>query len=202
MDTQLPWNIFTLNIILYRYQKFTLLLYSYIFLLLLMLLARLCNQPAAAHVYVETNGKIGALVCVYTETNGAYGGIGETLLHSRLWLLLINMDCDRIGEQHSFLGYCIVSFYKEKFILVINSYNKNFREKIFHGLALSTKYFFNSELFPNYGITVFYCTWLALFHQPMNSVKLNGFANATPYLYSLLLGDFKRLIWLKKLSAN
>ena len=43
-----------------------------------MLLARLYNQPAAAHVYMETNGKIGALEHVYTETNGAYGGIGET----------------------------------------------------------------------------------------------------------------------------
>ena len=54
--------------------------------LLLTLLARLYDQPAAAHVYaetkVETNDKIGALARVYT---GAYGGIGETLLHSRLY---------------------------------------------------------------------------------------------------------------------
>ena len=34
---------------------------------------------------METNGRIGALAHVYTETNG---GIGETLLHSRLSLLL------------------------------------------------------------------------------------------------------------------
>ena len=44
-------------------------------------------------MYAETNG---ALARVYTETNG---GIGETLLHSRLSLLSIDMDCDRIGEQ-------------------------------------------------------------------------------------------------------
>ena len=45
---------------------------------------------------VETNGRIGTLAHVYTETNG---GIGETLLHLRLSLLSIDMDCDSIGEQ-------------------------------------------------------------------------------------------------------
>ena len=65
-------------------------------------------------------------MCVYAETNGR---IGETLLLLGLSLLLIGMDCDRIGKQFP----CIVSFYKEKFILVINSYNKNFQEKNFHG---------------------------------------------------------------------
>ena len=71
---------------------------------------------------------------VYTETNG---GIGETLLHSRLSLLSIDIDCDRIGEQFPSVLYSV-----EKFVLLINSYNKNFREETFCGLALSTKYFF------------------------------------------------------------
>ena len=70
-------------------------------------------------MHTEINSEIGVLARVYTETNG---GIGETLSHSRLSLLLI--DIDRIGEQtSSFLAYCIASFYKEKFVLVINSYN-------------------------------------------------------------------------------
>ena len=47
------------------------IIYSYLSLLLT-LLAHLYNQPAAAYVYAETNGKIGALVRVYTETNGTY----------------------------------------------------------------------------------------------------------------------------------
>ena len=51
---------------------------------------------ALASVYTETNGRIEALASVYTETNG---GIEETLLHSRLSLLSIDMDCDRIGEH-------------------------------------------------------------------------------------------------------
>ena len=93
--------------------------------------------------------RIGALARVYAETNG---GVGETLLHLRLSLLLINIDCDCILlKEH----YCIASLDKKKIVLVINSYNKNFSEKNFHGLALSTKYF-NSELFPNYGICMQY----------------------------------------------
>ena len=54
-------------------------------------------------------------------------------------------------QESSFLVYCIASFHMENFILLINSYNKNFREKNFRGLALSTN-IFNSELFPNYSI--------------------------------------------------
>ena len=68
-------------------------------------------------------------VCIATETNG---GIGETLLHSRLSLLLIDMDCDHIGEQFPCVLYGV--------ILQINSYNKN-QEKNFCGSALTMKYF-------------------------------------------------------------
>ena len=70
--------------------------------LLLMLFARLHNQQVAAHVHAETNGKIGALAHVCTETNG---GIGEMLLHLRLSLLSIDMECDRIGEQFPCILY-------------------------------------------------------------------------------------------------
>ena len=59
-------------------------------------------------------------------------------------LLLIDMDSDCIGEQFPCILYSIILQRK-----IINPYNKNFREKTFCGLALSTKYF-NSELFPNY----------------------------------------------------
>ena len=48
---------------------------------------------------------IGALARVYTETNGR---IGETLLHSRLSLLLIDVDCDRIREQFTGILYSII----------------------------------------------------------------------------------------------
>ena len=40
-----------------------------------------------------------ALAPVYTETNGAGNSVGEMLLHSRLSRLLIDMNCDCIGEQ-------------------------------------------------------------------------------------------------------
>ena len=44
-------------------------------------------------MYTETNGGIGAFarvcIAIATEING---GIGETLLHSRISLLLIDMD--------------------------------------------------------------------------------------------------------------
>ena len=73
-----------------------------------MLLACLYNQSAAAHVYAETNGKIGALARVYTETNGTYGGIGQMLLYSRLSLLSIDMDCYRIGEQFPCVLYSFI----------------------------------------------------------------------------------------------
>ena len=56
------------------------------------------------HVYAERNGGIGLLACVYTETNG---GIEETL-HSRLSLLLIDMDCNLIGEQFPCILYNII----------------------------------------------------------------------------------------------
>ena len=65
----------------------------------------------------------------------------ETLLHSSLSLLSIDMDCDRMGEQlHT------VRIYKEKFVLVINLYNKNFREKFswvstIHEIFLTVNYF-------------------------------------------------------------
>ena len=75
----------------------------------------------AAHVYAVTNSEIGALARVYTETNG---GIGEMLLHSRLSLLLIDMDCYHIGEQFPCILYSVIL--QRKFVLVINSYNKNF----------------------------------------------------------------------------
>ena len=84
-------------------------------------------------MYAETNGKIGALELVHTETSGAYGGIGETSLHSRLSLLSIDMDCNRIGKQFLCVLYSVILQRK------IHS-TKTF-EKKFCGLALSTKYF-------------------------------------------------------------
>ena len=70
---------------------------------------------------METNGRIGALTHVYTETNG---GIGEMLLHSRLSLLSIDMDCDCIEEQFPCVLYSVILL--RKFVLVINLYNKKF----------------------------------------------------------------------------
>ena len=63
-------------------------MYSYLLLtLLLTLLAHLYERQATAHI------GIGVLARVYTETTGR---IGEMLLHSRLSLLSIDMDCNRI----------------------------------------------------------------------------------------------------------
>ena len=65
----------------------------------------LANQKAAALaacVYRDKQQNWSACACVYTETNGR---IGETLLHSRLSLLLIDMDvCRRAISLHTV--YC------------------------------------------------------------------------------------------------
>ena len=52
------------------------------------------NQQVAAHVCTETNGRIGVLARVYTETE-TNDKIGEILLHLRLLLLSIDMDCNQ-----------------------------------------------------------------------------------------------------------
>ena len=54
------------------------------------------------------------------------------------------MDCDRIGEQFPCVLYSVIL--QRKFILVINSYNKNFGEKFswistIHEIFLTVNYF-------------------------------------------------------------
>ena len=93
--TFLPWIYIATENLHRKFYSIIIIYYIYssYLSLLLTLLARLYNQPAATHVYAETNGKIGALAYVYTETTGR---IGKMLLHSRLSLLSIDMDCNRI----------------------------------------------------------------------------------------------------------
>ena len=91
LEIFLPWIHIATENSCYHYDNLD-YIYSYLPLtLLLTFLVRLyiINKWLRMwHVHEETNGRIGALARLYTETNG---GIGETLLHSRLSLLSIDI---------------------------------------------------------------------------------------------------------------